>query len=219
MSVGITELEGDAMKIEGRFIEGVAICICAGLMLTGELLVLDYCNTEKKTENEVMAETKIETIEEVTVTETEETTVEESQETDELDAKWTVDLAEIYKPCGKTVNIEILEYLQSALNENDIGWWMPYGVAQIMAESSFNPNAENPNGLDKGLLQYRVTYWDDNYSIFDWKRQIDLYAQQTARRIKCGCSIWEAISRHKTSDYGTYDSDYVEYVLQFVGEE
>ena len=212
-----------------KFLEGLVIIIMFCLLVILGLIVCEYwkqANHRRQFESLVGTEQTFETYEVVIETETEqteetevETEPEEVETEEELKAEWTTDLAEIYRVNGRKVDETILEYLLNALKRNDIEWWMPYAVAQIEAESSFNPYAENPNGLDKGLLQYRVTYWDDNYSIFDWKRQIDLYAEQTARRIKSGCSIWETISRHKQSDFGHYDSAYVEYVMQFVGEE
>lgn len=208
-----------------KFLEGLVIIIMFCLLVILGLIVCEYwkqANHRRQFESLIGTEQTFETYDVFIQTETEqveETELEEVETEEELKAEWTTDLSLIYRVNGKEVDETILEYLLNALVRNDIEWWMPYAVAQIEAESCFNPYAENPNGLDKGLLQYRVTYWDENYSIFDWKRQIDLYAEQTARRINSGCSIQETISRHKTSDWGSYDEDYVEYVLQFVAPE
>ena len=76
-----------------------------------------------------------------------------------------------------------------------------------------------------GILQYRITYWPavckehgfpEDTSIFDWKTQIRIYTQDMARRLASGLSIEETISRHKTSDYGSYDAVYVEQVMRWV---
>lgn len=122
---------------------------------------------------------------------------------------------------GKTLDPEIAAYLEKRLTDYGIEQWFPYAIAQMFQESGFDPNAENRNGLDKGILQYRKTYWDfTKGDIFDWRVQIDLYVQQTERRLnQYGCSISETISRHNTSDYGSYNQEYVDQVMQWVEPE
>lgn len=120
---------------------------------------------------------------------------------------------------------EIDAFLVSELEKSDILFWYPYAVAQIWAESSCNAAAESKDGLDKGLLQYRAPFWGETCrrygipegtSIFDWKAQIQVYVQQTAWRLAQGCSVAETVSRHKQSDWGPYDPEYVELVFSYV---
>ena len=120
---------------------------------------------------------------------------------------------------------EILVELRARLTAYGIEWWEPYALAQMFQESHFNPAAENRNGLDKGLIQYRVTYWsamcsqhglDPATSIFDWKAQLNIYVQDTARRLGSGCSVQDTISRHMMSDYGPFCETYVKDVMRWV---
>ena len=118
---------------------------------------------------------------------------------------------------------EIVTFLYETLKREGIIHWMPYAMAQAFQESTFRPGAENK--LDKGILQYRITYWPEvlkehgypeDVSIFDWRSQIMIYAADTARRLSSGLSVEETISRHKTSDYGVYDAAYVDQVMRWV---
>lgn len=106
-----------------------------------------------------------------------------------------------------------------------IEWFYPYARATMFQESRMNAYAENPNGLDKGLLQYRITYWSAicvqhgypaETSIFDWRVQVAIYVADTYRRLASGLSVQETISRHNTSDYGQYNAVYVQQVMQWV---
>lgn len=115
--------------------------------------------------------------------------------------------------------------LTELLDAQDIEFFLPFAVAQIFQESRFDPNAENPNGLDKGLLQYRQTYWSSVCGAHglstetpwtDWKAQMFIYVFDAAHRLRQGCSVWETISRHKTSDYGEYDEEYVYQVCRWL---
>lgn len=120
---------------------------------------------------------------------------------------------------------EILIELRARLTAYGIEWWEPYALAQMFQESRFGIYVENRNGLDKGLLQYRVTYWSalctqhglpSETSIFDWKAQLNIYVQDTARRIGSGLTVNEIISRHMMSDYGPYNETYVNNVTRWV---
>lgn len=107
--------------------------------------------------------------------------------------------------------------LRAQLDAKGISWWLPYAVAQIQLESAWNPWAENPNGLDKGLLQYRITYWQEPEDIFDVNAQIRRYTNEVSARINAGLSIEEIISRHYTSDYVTeINWEYVNNVLRYL---
>lgn len=115
---------------------------------------------------------------------------------------------------------EIFCYLYDALDAQGIAWWTPYAIAQIFQESRWNPMAENKNGLDKGLLQYRITYWNAETmgDIFDYRAQINRYVGQTANRLRAGCSIEETISRHMMSDWGEFNAKYVNDVMRWYRE-
>lgn len=154
-----------------------------------------------------------------TVEETIEETAEEITETvqDENLALWLAKAGE-YR-----ASEEIVEFLYETMKEAGIEQMMPYAMAQCFQESMFITTAENK--LDKGILQYRITYWPsvcrehgfpEDTSIFDWRTQIRIYTADMARRLASGLSIEETISRHKQSDYGPYDSVYVEHVMRWV---
>lgn len=116
--------------------------------------------------------------------------------------------------CGA---IDIYGHLRRQLAVAGIEWWYPYAVAQMTQESHCNPWAENPNGLDKGLFQYRITYWTEPESIFDISAQIRVYVGQVSARLAAGLSIEETISRHYTSDYvTTVNWQYVNDVLRWM---
>jgi len=111
----------------------------------------------------------------------------------------------------------IPEILKASLDGAGIGWWYPYACAQIEQESHWDPWAENSNGQDKGLLQFRLCYWTEPEDIFDVNAQIRKYTQQVAARINAGLSVEEIISRHITSDYVTeINWEYVNAVLQWL---
>lgn len=120
----------------------------------------------------------------------------------------------LYSVNGAVMPEEIQVHLYNALAAGGIGWFMPYAVMIAYQESRFNTAAENRNGLDKGLFQYRVTYWSygDIYSPYD---QINVFVQQMVNRAAAGCTVSDMISRHKQSDWGTYDQVYVEQVMQW----
>lgn len=122
----------------------------------------------------------------------------------------------LYSVNGAVMPEEIQAHLYNTLAACGIGWFMPYAVMIAYQESRFNVAAENKNGLDKGLFQYRMTYWSygDILSPYD---QINIFVQQMAKRAASGCTVSEMISRHKQSDWGSYDQAYVDQVLQWGG--
>jgi len=120
----------------------------------------------------------------------------------------------IQSVASEPVSIDIPTLLQQSLDAAGIGWWYPYAIAQMTQESHGNPWAENANGLDKGLFQFRITYWTEPESIFDISAQIRVYTRQVQARLAAGLSIEETISRHYTSDYVTeVNWEYVNLVL------
>ena len=129
-----------------------------------------------------------------------------------------------FNQSDEVIPAEILNELEAWLYAYSIEWWLPIAKAQMFQESHCNPYAENRNGLDKGLYQYRTTYWSAmcvehglpaETSIFDWRAQIRIYVSDTARRLYSGCSVEDTISRHMMSDYGHYNAKYVNDVLQW----
>ena len=137
---------------------------------------------------------------------------EESAQSNEEETKIT-----LYSFGDEMIPEWIQKYLYEALKRNNIEYSYELGLCQIFQESHGNVYAENRNGLDKGILQYRITYWDwSRGDIFSVEAQIDLYAEQMAWRFNQGLSVAECISRHKTSDYCTaVDWEYVQQVRQW----
>ena len=178
--------------------------------------------TEQETNAPEMAEIEAET--EPTEPETE---TQPDEELHILETKAPADYndgvyrGDIYQIAGIELDPEIGDFLVAELDKYGItDQWLHIALATMFQESRFDPLARNKNGLDMGILQYRVTYWDwSRGDIFDWRAQIQLYCEQTARRLASGCSIWETISRHNTSDWGTYNAEYVAQVMQWIPEE
>lgn len=122
----------------------------------------------------------------------------------------------LFEVDGYVPDVNLQEYLYSRLAENGIEWFMPYAVCLIAQESSWNPMAVNPNGRDKGILQYRVEF----HNGLDWTNpyaEIDLFVQQMANRAMSGKTVSEMISAHMMSDYGDYNQAYVDAVMSHSG--
>lgn len=122
----------------------------------------------------------------------------------------TSETVAVYSVNGETMNPELQEYLYQRLADYNIEWFMPYAVMIAYQESKFNIYAENPNGLDKGLFQFRLPYYTGQ-NIFDPYEQIDIFCQQMANRSQY--DVYEMISRHNVSDFGSYNEVYVGQVL------
>lgn len=128
-------------------------------------------------------------------------------------------------PNEHQIEPDLQRLLYHYLEEAGIEYWYEGALAQMYQESHGIWWAENPNGLDKGLLQYRTTYWpataaaygEPGADIFDWRAQVRVYARQTAARISAGLSVDEIISRHKTSDEcPALDHAYIQQVRQWL---
>ena len=120
----------------------------------------------------------------------------------------------IYSVNGAVLDVNVQHYLYQRLCEAGIGWFYETSLLIAYQESRFNPVAENPNGRDKGLFQYRIEY----HPGLDWRNpyaETDIFVVQMAQRANIGCSIPDMISRHKQSDYGPYDEAYVQQVAQW----
>lgn len=118
---------------------------------------------------------------------------------------------------------EYQDTLTAELGKYGIGWWAPYAVCQAYQESRFDIYAQNKNGLDKGLFQFRITYWNEycskagmkSYDIFDAKAQIRAYAYSVATKLAAGETVEQVISDHYTGG-AYYDQTYVSDVLQWL---
>lgn len=129
-------------------------------------------------------------------------------------------LPPLYTVDGYTLPAYLQDYLREELKAAGIEWFMPNAICQIYGESRGDLYAQNPNGQDKGILQYRLQYWPavsakygvpytDIYNAF---AQFHVYAQQQAERFNRGESLDSVISLHYTSEYGAYDAAYVSYI-------
>lgn len=126
----------------------------------------------------------------------------------------------IYRIAGESIDADLQRLLYHYLSEAGIEYWYTGALAQMFQESHCRQYAENPNGLDKGIYQFRTTYWNWNDGdIFDVDAQIRRYVSEMAARFNAGLTVDEAISRHKTSDYvTTIDWTYVGHVKQWLNQ-
>lgn len=125
----------------------------------------------------------------------------------------------LYRIAGEEIDEGLQVRLYQHLSDAGIAYWYEGALAQMFQESHCLQYAENKNGLDKGIYQYRVTYWTEPVSIFDIDAQMSKYAAEMAARFSAGLTVDEAISRHKTSDYvTTIDTLYVQHVKQWLGQ-
>lgn len=126
----------------------------------------------------------------------------------------------IYRIAGESIDADLQRLLYHYLSEAGIEYWYTGALAQMFQESHCRQYAENPNGLDKGIYQFRTTYWNwSDGDIFDVDAQIRRYVSEMAARFNAGLSVDEAISRHKTSDYvTTIDWTYVGHVKQWLNQ-
>ena len=124
------------------------------------------------------------------------------------------EITPIYTVNGVMLREDLQEYLYRRLCEAGIGWFYKYSLLIAYQESNFDILAQNPNGRDKGLFQYRIEY----YPGLDWRNpyaEADVFIQQMANRAYAGCTIPDMISRHNQSDYGSYCQAYVDAVMQW----
>lgn len=122
------------------------------------------------------------------------------------------EITPLYAVDGYIPDESLQTYLYTQLCNSGIGYFFPYSVCLIAQESEWNPLAENPNGLDKGLLQYRTSFWPT----LEWWNpyaEIDIFVQQMANRANMGCTVSDMISRHNQSDWGSYCQEYVDAVM------
>lgn len=130
-------------------------------------------------------------------------------------------LPPLYTVDGYTLPAYLQDYLREELKAAGIEWFMPHAICQIYGESRGDIYVVNANnGVDMGLLQYRITFWPQTSAkygvpgtdIFNPFAQIHVYAQQQAERFNRGADLNTVISQHKQSEYGPYDAAYVTYI-------
>lgn len=132
----------------------------------------------------------------------------------------------VYMVNGELVDPTIQQMLYDALERHNISYWLEGALAQIYQESHFQQYIVSNDGRDYGILQYRAEFWDEVSSqyghvgadIYDMYVQFDIYAAQMSKRFNSGMSVADAVSRHKTSDYGGYDAQYYAEVSQWFGK-
>ena len=121
----------------------------------------------------------------------------------------------------RTMPIEWQKYLYEQLYQYGTTWYFPYALCQIFQESRFNATAENPNGLDKGLCQFRITYWNEFASrsgnpgtdIWDPYAQLRVYAWLMSQNLKqTNNDVGYALSLYYLG-VNSYAPDYVNDVL------
>lgn len=146
----------------------------------------------------------------------------EKTEVEETVSEPTEEVTPLYRCDGLVMDEDLQEYLYHRLCDYYIEWFFPYAIAQACQESEFDIYNVT-NGLDHGLYQYRITYWKEKAQrygfndpdIFNPYVQIDIYVQEMQKRINVyGLDLYETISRHFTSDYGTYNAEYVDDVME-----
>lgn len=176
-----------------------------------------YETYEQTASEEVEVSEREESSSEVPVNETRCEVSEEETETVQETVPHT---AKVFSINGETLNPELQAMLFDALDRHGVGYWFEIGLCQMYQESRGNIYAENPNGKDKGILQYRLQFWDWNRGdIFSAQAQFELYAEQMAARLNAGLSVDECISRHNTSDYSTaVNWEYVAQVKQWLSK-
>lgn len=122
-------------------------------------------------------------------------------------------LDSLFQIDGRVLRPELQTYLRHRLSEQGIEWFMPYAIMIAYQESHFDIYAVNPhNQIDCGLFQFRSVYYTGS-DIFNPYEQIDIFCELMGNRARVGCDVYEMISRHMQSDYGSYNPDYVEAVL------
>lgn len=128
----------------------------------------------------------------------------------------------LYRCDGVVMDEDLQRFLYEQLVLHGIEWFFPYAIAQSTQESECDPTNVT-NGLDYGLYQYRITFWAEvserygykDADIFNPYIQIDIYVHQMAKRLnEYGLDVYETISRHYTSDWGTFNEQYVHDVME-----
>lgn len=134
----------------------------------------------------------------------------------------TVEQVHYYSVNGKMLAPDLQDCLRAQLASRSIPWMFECSLAQIFQESKFNCNAVNPNGLDMGLCQFRITYWDKfareaglvTHDIFNPYDQIYVYAYLMAKYINSTGDAYAALSMYYTGG-SYYSAQYVNDVTKW----
>ena len=142
-----------------------------------------------------------------------------TQTTTEVEVSTNSEDAPIYSVNGEVLNPDLQGYLYQRLSEQGCEFFFRYAILICYQESHFNCTAVNPvNHEDMGLFQFKSRYWDwSRGDIFDPYVQIDVFVENMANRANMGLDVYEMISRHNVSDFGSYNSEYVREVMQHEG--
>ena len=216
---------------------GTMILICIGILIGLSVRKTDEPVRESVKESEAEPETVSGMMCEIYVeTETEETEVDGSERKEpettteaptEAPAETAAPAAEpaSYRTSICGIEFPYADFLYKTLSDYGLESWYEIGLSQCFQESRFNCYAENPNGLDKGLFQYRLPFWKktarqagievDDASIFDPHIQIAVYCYYVRQRLDAGRTVDEVISDHYTGGYG-YSAEYVAQVKQWL---
>lgn len=114
------------------------------------------------------------------------------------------------------------KYLYSELKRRGISWFYPWAIAQIYTESNWDARCET-NGLDYGLCQFRVTYWNErasqaglkNANIWDPYDAIYVYAHYMSALLgMTGNNIEKSLSYYYLGVWDDYSDEYVSFVTK-----
>lgn len=130
----------------------------------------------------------------------------------------------VYTVNGETLNPDIQAYLYQRLAEFHCEFFFRYALCQIYQESRFNAAAENPNGLDKGICQFRLPYFGElareaglvEYDIFNPIDSIYVYTYLMCKYLnETGGDVAMSLSLYYSGYGGLYSSEYVRDVTQW----
>ena len=132
----------------------------------------------------------------------------------------------LYTVNGAFLTTDLQNYLYNMLAVRGKASFFPIALCQIYQESRFNPYAVAPNGLDKGLCQFRETFFPlfaqesglVQYDIFNPIDSLYVYAYLMSKYIDMnGGDIYGALSMYFTGPGGAYCDQYVHDVMQWQG--
>lgn len=125
---------------------------------------------------------------------------------------------------GVVLSPYLQEYLYGQLARYGCEWFFPVALCQIYQESRFRSDAVNPNGMDKGLCQFREQYWEYHaklsglyeYDIWNPIDQLWVYAWLMSENLrKSSGDVGMALSRYYLGE-ATYCEKYVGDVMQWI---
>ena len=130
---------------------------------------------------------------------------------------------ERYSVNGAVLSVELQDYLFRQLEARGHGNFMPIALCQIYQESRYNSAAIAPNGLDKGLCQFRETFFgafaaESGLTQWDIMNPIDqlyVYAYLMCKYLDQTGSTEMALSAYYMGEI-VYCDHYVKEVMQWV---